>query len=91
MLYNALMTWDLLLIDDLGTEMATQETFGLSCSDCSTRGTTVNSPRLSHRISKCPILAKQYDSRIASRLMGNFLIYSFPPGDLRLRPLKADV
>jgi DNA replication protein DnaC len=90
MLYNALMTWDLLLIDDLGTEMATQETFAQLLGLLDTRHNRQLATIIASNL-KVPDFAKQYDSRIASRLMGNFLIYSFPPGDLRLRHLKADV
>lgn len=90
MLYNALMTWDLLLVDDLGTEMATQETFsqliGLLDARQSRQLATIIASNL-----KMTNFAKQYDTRINSRLKGSFNIYEFPPGDLRLRHLKADV
>ncbi len=89
MLFNALMTWDLLLVDDLGTEMATPETFaqliGLLNARHSRRLATIIASNL-----KTIDLAKQYDSRIASRLWGSFEFYNFPPGDLRLRHRKAD-
>ncbi len=89
MLYHALMTWDLLLIDDLGTEMATPETFaqllGLLDARHNRQLATIIASNL-----KVPDFAKQYDSRIASRLKGNFLIYAFPSGDLRLRGLNAN-
>ncbi|HNZ63680.1 MAG TPA: ATP-binding protein [Bacillota bacterium] len=84
MLYNAFITWDLLLIDDLGTEIATPETFAQLIAVLDTR----QSRRLGTVIAsnlKVPDFAKQYDRRIDSRLKGDFLIYSFPPGDLRQR------
>ena len=87
MLNNAFLTWDLLLIDDLGTELATQETFAQLLGLLDTRHNRQLATIIASNL-KVPDFAKQYDSRIASRLMGNFLIYSFPPGDLRLRHLK---
>lgn len=89
MLQNAFMTWDLLLIDDLGTEIASPETFtqliGLLDSRQSRKLGTIIASNLKPRD-----FSKQYDSRVASRLKGNFLIYSFPPGDLRLRDAKSN-
>lgn len=89
MLNNAFLTWDLLLIDDLGTELATQETFAQLLGLLDTRHNRQLATIIASNL-KVPDFVKQYDSRIASRLKGNYLIYSFPPGDLRLRHLKAE-
>jgi len=65
-------------------EAATPETFAQLIAVLDTR----QSRRLGTVIAsnlKVPDFAKQYDRRIDSRLKGDFLIYSFPPGDLRQR------
>ncbi|NLA72179.1 MAG: ATP-binding protein [Clostridiaceae bacterium] len=89
MLHNALLTWDLLLLDDLGTEPATPETYSnlmmLLDSRQNRNLATVIASNLASRD-----FTKQYDSRVASRLRGNFLVYRFPGDDLRLRAKHCD-
>ena len=88
MLYQALHSWDLLLLDDLGTEPVTQERYAQLIMLLDTRHNrnlaTVVASNLSTRD-----FETQYDRRVASRLKGNFLVYRFPGEDLRLR-MKGD-
>lgn len=82
MLYHALHSWDLLLLDDLGTEPVTQDRYAQLIMLLDTRQNrnlaTIVASNLSVRD-----FAKQYDTRVASRLKGNFLVYRFPGEDLR--------
>ncbi len=84
MLYRALHSWDLLLLDDLGTEPATQDTYAQFIMLLDTRQNRGLATVIASNLST-PDFSKQYDSRVASRLRGNFLIYEFPGQDLRLR------
>ncbi|NMA18363.1 MAG: ATP-binding protein [Clostridiaceae bacterium] len=84
MLYEALLSWDLLLIDDLGTEPLTQESFAQLLTVLDTR----QNKRLSTIIASnltVRDLSKKYDQRIASRIAGDYLTCNFPSGDIRLR------
>lgn len=83
-LYNNLFNVNLLIIDDLGTENLTaakfEELFTILNSRLITLGTkTIISTNLS-----LEDLAKTYDHRILSRLMGNFIILRFYGDDIRL-------
>ena len=85
MLYQALRTWDLLLLDDLGTELTSQDTIAqlitlLDARKSQDLATLIASNEEHHKFS-----TRKYDNRIASRLQGNFLIYPFQGRDLRLR------
>lgn len=84
MLYEALLSWDLLLIDDLGTEPLTQESFAQLLTVLDTRQNkrlaTIIASNLTVRD-----LSKKYDQRIASRIAGDYLTCNFPSGDIRLR------
>ncbi len=84
MLYEALLSWDLLLIDDLGTEPLTQESFAQLLTVLDTRQNkrlaTIIASNLTVRD-----LSKKYDQRIASRISGDYLTCNFPSGDIRLR------
>lgn len=84
MLYDALLSWDLLLIDDLGTEPLTQESFAQLLTVLDTRQNkhlaTIIASNLTVRD-----LSRKYDQRIASRIAGNYLTCNFPPDDIRLR------
>lgn len=84
MLYNAIYGWDLLLLDDLGTEMASQDTIAQLITLLDARqnrklATIIASNQAHHKFSET-----KYDNRITSRLRGNFLIYPFMGSDLRL-------
>lgn len=83
-LYNNLFNVNLLIIDDLGTENLTaakfEELFTILNSRLITPGTkTIISTNLS-----LEDLARTYDHRILSRLMGNFVILRFYGDDVRL-------
>lgn len=84
-LYDSLFSVNLLVIDDLGTENLTaakfEELFTIINSRLITPGTkTIISTNLS-----LEELAKTYDHRIISRLMGNFNIIRFYGDDIRLK------
>ncbi|NMA00289.1 MAG: ATP-binding protein, partial [Clostridiaceae bacterium] len=74
----------LLLIDDLGTEPLTQESFAQLLTVLDTRQNkrlaTIIASNLTVRD-----LSKKYDQRIASRISGDYLTCNFPSGDIRLR------
>ena len=84
MLFNALQTWDLLLIDDLGTEPATPDTYAQLILLLDARQSRNLATIIASNI-EVSDFSKLYDSRIASRLNGNFLKYAFLGDDLRLR------
>lgn len=84
MLYKALHSWDLLLLDDLGTEPATQDTYAQFIMLLDSRQNRGLATVIASNLSTADF-PKQYDRRVASRLRGNFLIYEFPGRDLRLR------
>lgn len=84
-LYDSLFSVNLLIIDDLGTENLTaakfEELFTILNSRLITPGTkTIISTNLS-----LEELAKTYDHRIISRLMGSFNILRFYGDDIRLK------
>lgn len=90
MLYQALRTWDLLLLDDLGTEQTSPETMAQLITLLDARrsrglATIIASNEEHHKFS-----AHRYDNRIASRLRGYFLIYPFMGKDLRLQRSRGD-
>lgn len=83
-LYDNLFNVNLLIIDDLGTENLTaakfEELFTILNSRLITPGTkTIISTNLS-----LEDLARTYDHRILSRLMGNFIVLRFYGDDIRL-------
>lgn len=85
--YNSLFEVDLLIIDDLGTEMHTEARF-------SEIFTIINTRLLTHQ-SKCTKtiistnfslekMSEYYDDRIMSRILGEFYVCKFFGEDLRL-------
>lgn len=84
MLFHALQTWDLLLIDDLGTEPATPDTYAQLILLLDARQHRKLATIIASNIEVADF-SRLYDGRIASRLNGNFLKYAFIGDDLRLR------
>lgn len=84
MLFSALATWDLLLIDDLGTEPATSETYAQLILLLDGRQSRKLATIIASNI-EVPDFSRLYDGRVASRLNGNFLKYEFIGDDVRLR------
>lgn len=84
-LYDSLFNVNLLIIDDLGTENLTTakltELFTIiNARLLNPKTKTIISTNLS-----LEMLAKNYDTRVLSRLIGNFAIYRFIGDDIRLK------
>lgn len=84
MLFKALQTWELLLIDDLGTEPATPDTYAQLILLLDARQHRKLATIIASNIEVADF-SRLYDSRIASRLNGNFLKYAFIGDDVRQR------
>lgn len=82
--YNNLFTCDLLIIDDLGTEMVNSftasELFNIINSRLNSRKKIIISTNLS--LSE---IRNSYTDRIVSRIVGNFQMYQFYGSDLRFK------
>ncbi|HHU04019.1 MAG TPA: ATP-binding protein [Fastidiosipila sp.] len=88
LLTDALLTVDLLLLDDLGSELNAS----WSVQDNTSNFLTLLDTRLHkslHSIIATNLsdadLRSTYDKRTYSRLMGNYIFYRFPDGDIRLK------
>ncbi|NLC25037.1 MAG: ATP-binding protein [Fastidiosipila sp.] len=88
LLTDALMSVDLLLLDDLGSEISASWTVEANTSDFLTLLDTRLHKSL-HSIIATNLsdadLRATYDKRTYSRLMGNYIFYRFPAGDIRLK------
>ncbi|NLV99139.1 MAG: ATP-binding protein [Clostridiaceae bacterium] len=88
LLTDALMSVDLLLLDDLGSEISASWTVESNTSDFLTLLDTRLHKSL-HSIIATNLsesdLRATYDKRTYSRLMGNYIFYRFPDGDIRLK------
>jgi DNA replication protein DnaC len=88
LLTDALMSVDLLLLDDLGSEISASWTVESNTSDFLTLLDTRLHKSLhsiiATNLSDADLLAT-YDKRTYSRLMGNYIFYRFPDGDIRLK------
>ncbi|HPX93207.1 MAG TPA: ATP-binding protein [Bacillota bacterium] len=84
LLFKALQTWELLLIDDLGTEPVTPDTYAQLILLLDARQHRKLATIIASNIEVADF-SRLYDRRIASRLNGNFLKYAFIGDDLRLR------
>ncbi|MGI6157304.1 MAG: ATP-binding protein [Saccharofermentanales bacterium] len=89
MMYDALLTWDALLIDDLGTEPATQDAYAGLLGIIDRRHNDGRATLIASNLSPND-LQRQYDRRMSSRLNGLFLMYRFPGDDVRLRSKHND-
>lgn len=85
--YEQIFDVDLLIIDDLGTEtlnsMKFTELFNIINTRLLKNKKTVISTNL-----VLPELAEQYDARVMSRLIGNYIICKFYGDDIRLKKKK---
>lgn len=77
---------DLLLIDDLGTEMSTQFTVSVLYNLINTR-LNKELPMIINTNLNSSELIKRYDQRIYSRLMGEFICRLFKGTDVRMKKL----
>ena len=87
-LYSSLFTVDLLIIDDLGTENLTAAKFEELFTIINSRLITQNTKTIISTNLSLEDMAKIYDHRILSRLMGHFNIIRFYGDDLRLKKLS---
>lgn len=84
-LYDNLFNVNLLVIDDLGTENLTAAKFEELFTIINSRLITPNTKTIISTNLSLEELAKTYDHRIISRLMGNFHIIRFYGDDIRLK------
>ncbi len=78
---------DLLIIDDLGTELVNQFTVSSLYNVINTRLNNRKSMIISTNLSPDELL-KKYDSRITSRILGGFIFLMFRGRDIRMQKLK---
>ena len=84
-LYDNFFNVNLLIIDDLGTENLTAAKFAELFTILNSRLITPHSKTIISTNLTLEDLSKNYDSRILSRLIGNFTICRFFGNDIRLR------
>lgn len=78
---------DLLIIDDLGTEMANQFTVSCIYNIINTRINHSKSMLISTNLTQSEI-RERYSDRITSRLFGDFMVMKFTGKDIRLQKLS---
>lgn len=78
-------TCDLLVIDDLGTEMKSSFTQSVLYELLNTRINAGLAIVASTNLDDLPALKKQYDDRIISRLVGSFRSFRFVGSDVRIQ------
>ena len=86
-LYDSLFSVNLLIIDDLGTENLTAAKFEELFTILNSRLITPKTKTIISTNLSLEELAKTYDHRIISRLMGNFNILRFYGDDIRLKKI----
>lgn len=84
-LYDNYFNANLLIIDDLGTENLTAAKFAELFTILNSRLITSNTKTIISTNLSLEDLSKNYDSRILSRLIGNFTICRFFGNDIRLK------
>lgn len=84
-LYDNFFNVNLLIIDDLGTENLTAAKFAELFTILNSRLITPNTKTIISTNLTLEDLSKNYDSRILSRLIGNFTICRFFGNDIRLK------
>lgn len=84
-LYNNLFNVNLLIIDDLGTENLTAAKFTEIFTILNSRLLTPNTKTIISTNFSLEELSKLYDSRILSRIIGNYTICRFFGEDIRLK------
>ena len=85
MLYDNFFNVNLLIIDDLGTENLTAAKFAELFTILNSRLITPKTKTIISTNLSLEDLSKNYDSRILSRLIGNFTICRFFGNDIRLQ------
>ena len=82
--FRNLFECDLLIIDDLGTELVnsfiTSELFNIINDRLNANKKIIISTNLNP-----PQIGREYTDRVLSRIIGNFKIYEFYGNDLRLK------
>lgn len=86
-LYDNLFNVNLLIIDDLGTENLTAAKFTEIFTILNSRLLTSNTKTIISTNFSLEELSKMYDSRILSRIIGNYSICRFFGDDIRLKRL----
>lgn len=84
-LYDNLFSVNLLIIDDLGTENLTAAKFTEIFTILNSRLLTPNTKTIISTNFSLEELSKMYDSRILSRIIGNYVICRFFGEDIRLK------
>lgn len=84
-LYDNFFNVNLLIIDDLGTENLTAAKFAELFTILNSRLITPKTKTIISTNLSLEVLSKNYDSRILSRLIGNFTICRFFGEDIRLK------
>lgn len=80
---------DLLIIDDLGTEMRNSFTLSSLYNLVNTRINNGKAMIISSNLEDLSLFPKTYDERITSRLLGNFRTLHFEGTDIRLMKARA--
>lgn len=88
--YNRIFEVDLLIIDDLGTETMSNHKFTELFNIINTRLLNNKKTIISTNLTISE-LYKEYDERVMSRLIGNFLICKFIGEDIRLKKKKIGI
>ena len=86
--YDNLFDCDLLIIDDLGTEVINQFTNTVIYNIVNTRISKEKSTIINTNLFQDDI-RKRYSDRIASRLLGEYTIVPFLGKDVRVEKLRA--
>ena len=79
---------DLLVIDDLGTEIKTQAVTAFLYNLINTRLGSGKPMIISTNLTSPDAMIERYDERVASRLLGEFLPYKFIGKDVRMLKLR---
>ncbi len=79
---------DLLIIDDLGTEIRSQAVTAFLYNLINTRIGSGKQMIINTNLTTPDAIVERYDERVASRLLGEFLPYKFTGKDVRMLKLK---
>ena len=81
---------DLLIVDDLGTEIKTQAVTAFLYNLINTRLGAGKPMIINTNLTTPDAIVERYDDRVASRLLGEFLAYRFTGKDVRMLKLKKN-
>ena len=81
---------DLLIIDDLGTELRNSFTQSVLYNLLNTRINSGKCMIISTNLDETALLLKVYDERITSRLIGSFKFFKFVGKDIRIKKTKQN-